>query len=72
MMFLCPVTQQFKPTGLDVRELENVLERAVINTSGTKLRLVDKLKKPLNEKQEKHHEIKHKRQRRRQDAQSER
>ncbi len=71
-MFLCLVTQQFKPTGLDVRKLENVLERAVINTSGPKLRLVGELKRSLNEKQEKHHEIKHKRQRRRQDAQSER
>ena len=27
-------------------ELENVLERAVINSSGLKLRLVDELKKP--------------------------
>lgn len=31
----------------NIRELENVLERAVINSSGPKLRLVDKLKKPL-------------------------
>ena len=30
----------------NIRELENVLERAVINTSGPKLRLVDELKKP--------------------------
>ena len=30
----------------NVRELENVLERAVISSSGTKLRLVDELKKP--------------------------
>jgi len=30
----------------NVRELENVLERAVINSSGPKLRLVDDLKKP--------------------------
>jgi PAS domain S-box-containing protein len=30
----------------NVRELENVLERAVINSSGSKLRLVDELKKP--------------------------
>ena len=30
----------------NVRELENVLERAVINSSGPKLRLVDELKKP--------------------------
>ena len=31
----------------NIRELENVLERAVINSSGPKLRLVDELKKPL-------------------------
>ena len=49
MMFLCPVTLQFKLTGLDVCELENLLERAVINSSGPKLRLVDELKKPFNE-----------------------
>lgn len=30
----------------NVRELGNVLERAVINSSGPKLRLVDELKKP--------------------------
>jgi len=30
----------------NVRELENVLERAVINSSGSKLHLVDELKKP--------------------------
>ena len=30
----------------NIRELENVLERAVINSSGPKLRLVDALKKP--------------------------
>ena len=30
----------------NIRELENVIERAVINTSGPKLRLVDELKKP--------------------------
>jgi chemotaxis protein methyltransferase CheR len=30
----------------NIRELENVLERAVINSSGPKLRLVDDLKKP--------------------------
>jgi len=29
----------------NIRELENVLERAVINSSGPKLRLVDELKK---------------------------
>lgn len=45
-MFSCLVTLQFKLTGLDVRELENVLERAVINSSGPKLRLVDEFKKP--------------------------
>jgi len=31
----------------NVRELENVLERGAINSSGTKLRLVDELKKPF-------------------------
>jgi chemotaxis protein methyltransferase CheR len=31
----------------NIRELENVLERAVINSSGSKLRLVDELKKPV-------------------------
>jgi len=31
----------------NIRELENVLERAVINSSGPKLRLVDELKKPI-------------------------
>jgi len=30
----------------NIRELENVLERAVISSSGPKLRLVDELKKP--------------------------
>lgn len=30
----------------NIRELENVLERAVINSSGTKLRLADELKNP--------------------------
>jgi len=30
----------------NIRELENVLERAVINSSGSKLRLVDELWKP--------------------------
>jgi chemotaxis protein methyltransferase CheR len=30
----------------NIRELENVLERGVINSSGTKLHLVDELKKP--------------------------
>ncbi len=33
----------------NIRELENVLERAVINSSGSKLRLVDELKKPLKD-----------------------
>jgi len=31
----------------NIRELENVLERAVINSSGVKLRLADELEKPL-------------------------
>lgn len=34
----------------NIRELENVLERAVISSSGPKLRLVDELKKPHHEK----------------------
>ena len=33
----------------NIRELENVLERAVINSSGPKLHLVDELKKPLKD-----------------------
>ena len=33
----------------NIRELENVLERAVINSSGPKLRLVDELRKPLRD-----------------------
>jgi len=33
----------------NIRELENVLERAVINSSGPKLRLVDELKKPFKD-----------------------
>ena len=33
----------------NIRELENVLERAVINSSGPKLHLVDELKKPNKE-----------------------
>jgi PAS domain S-box-containing protein len=37
--------QQYHWPG-NIRELENVLERAVISTSGPKLRLVDELKKP--------------------------
>jgi len=37
--------QDYQWSG-NVRELENVLERAVINSSGPKLRLVDELKKP--------------------------
>ncbi|WP_275888404.1 sigma-54-dependent Fis family transcriptional regulator [Desulfobulbus alkaliphilus] len=37
--------QQYHWPG-NIRELENVLERAVINSSGPKLRLADDLKKP--------------------------
>jgi len=37
--------QQYHWPG-NIRELENVLERAVINSSGPKLRLADELKKP--------------------------
>ena len=37
--------QQYHWPG-NIRELENVLERAVINSSGPKLRLVDELKRP--------------------------
>ncbi|MDR3629117.1 MAG: sigma 54-interacting transcriptional regulator [Desulfocapsaceae bacterium] len=33
----------------NIRELENVLERAVINSSGPKLRLADELKKPIRD-----------------------
>ena len=33
----------------NVRELENVLERAVINSSAPKLRLVDELKEPFKD-----------------------
>ncbi|MGD9159085.1 MAG: sigma 54-interacting transcriptional regulator [Desulfobacteraceae bacterium] len=33
----------------NIRELENVLERAVINSSGPKLHLADELKKPLKD-----------------------
>ena len=33
----------------NIRELENVLERAVINSAGPKLRLVDELKKPQSD-----------------------
>lgn len=33
----------------NIRELENVLERAVINSSGPKLHLVDELKKPYED-----------------------
>ena len=39
--------QQYHWPG-NIRELENVLERAVINSSGPKLRLVDELKRPSN------------------------
>jgi len=37
--------QEYQWPG-NIRELENVLERAAINSSGPKLRLVDELKKP--------------------------
>jgi len=40
--------QQYQWAG-NVRELENVLERAVINSSGPKLRLADELKKPFQD-----------------------
>lgn len=40
--------QQYQWAG-NIRELENVLERAVINSSGSKLRLADELKKPFHE-----------------------
>ena len=40
--------QQYQWAG-NVRELENVLERAVINSSGPKLCLADELKKPFQE-----------------------
>ncbi|MBU3982298.1 MAG: sigma 54-interacting transcriptional regulator, partial [Proteobacteria bacterium] len=40
--------QQYQWAG-NIRELENVLERAVINSSGPKLRLADELKKPFHE-----------------------
>jgi chemotaxis protein methyltransferase CheR len=33
----------------NIRELENVLERAVINSSGPKLRLIDDLRKPAKD-----------------------
>jgi chemotaxis protein methyltransferase CheR len=33
----------------NIRELENVLERAVINSSGIRLHLVDELKKPVKD-----------------------
>ena len=39
------VLQEYHWPG-NIRELENVLERAVINSSGPKLRLADELKKP--------------------------
>ena len=39
--------QQYHWPG-NIRELENVIERAVINSSGPKLRLVDELKRPAN------------------------
>ena len=40
--------QEYQWPG-NIRELENVLERAVINSSGPKLRLVDELKKPFKD-----------------------
>ena len=40
------VLQRYHWPG-NIRELENVLERGVINSSGPKLRLVDELKKPV-------------------------
>jgi chemotaxis protein methyltransferase CheR len=40
--------QEYQWPG-NIRELENVLERAAINSSGPKLRLVDDLKKPPKE-----------------------
>jgi len=50
---IIPVTamdalQQYHWPG-NIRELENVLERAVINSSGPKLRLVDELKKSVHD-----------------------
>ena len=36
----------------NIRELENVLERALLDSSGPKLHLVDELKKPLKHSQE--------------------
>jgi chemotaxis protein methyltransferase CheR len=42
------ILQEYHWPG-NIRELENVLERAVINSSGPKLRLADDLKKPCTE-----------------------
>jgi len=44
-IFVMNALQNYHWPG-NIRELENVLERAVINSSGPKLRLVDELKKP--------------------------
>ena len=41
------ILQQYHWPG-NIRELENVLERAVINSSGPKLRLADDLKRPAH------------------------
>jgi formate hydrogenlyase transcriptional activator len=42
------VLQQYHWPG-NIRELENVLERAVINSFGPKLRLIDQLTKPIKD-----------------------
>lgn len=47
-MLTMETLQQYHWPG-NIRELENVLERAVINTSGPKLRLADELRKPAKE-----------------------
>jgi transcriptional regulator with PAS, ATPase and Fis domain len=44
-LLLTLTLQEYHWSG-NIRELENVLERAVINSSGPKLHLVDDLKKP--------------------------
>jgi chemotaxis protein methyltransferase CheR len=43
----------------NIRELENVLERALIDSSGPKLHLVDELKKPVKHSQETHFTLEH-------------